>query len=123
MKFRDTSNPYPDDKIILGRYLGPAHDVGPAMTARILKKNGRVAHTLTYRHLTQDEILDEGEKAEREEFTRTVNGKIGSPLTAKDSDEINQEAVTPKFELYSDDVETNSCVRDIDDVTSEEMDQ
>ena len=93
------------------------------MTARIWKRNGRIVHRATYRHLTQEEILDEGEKAEREEFTRNVNEKIDSPLTAKDSNDIDQGTVTPKFELYSDDVETNSSVRDIDDVTSEEFDQ
>ena len=32
----------PADNPILGRYLGPAIDVGLAMTAKILKSNGEV---------------------------------------------------------------------------------
>ena len=38
-----------DDNPVLERYLGPAIDVGPAMTAKILKSNGEVIHRSTYR--------------------------------------------------------------------------
>ena len=38
--FRDFAVTYPDDKLVLGRYLGPSIDVGPALTAKILKANG-----------------------------------------------------------------------------------
>jgi hypothetical protein len=38
--FRDNVPTFPDDKLVLGRYLGPATDVGSAMTAKILKSNG-----------------------------------------------------------------------------------
>ena len=33
--WHDSTVSFPDDKICLGRYLGPAIDVGPAMTANI----------------------------------------------------------------------------------------
>ena len=33
---------FPADNPVLGRYLGPAINVGPAMTANILKSNGEV---------------------------------------------------------------------------------
>ncbi|KAI2489517.1 hypothetical protein MHU86_25076 [Fragilaria crotonensis] len=33
--FRDTSTTYPDDKMVLGRDLGPAIDIGPAMTRKV----------------------------------------------------------------------------------------
>ncbi len=35
--FRDNLPTFPDNKLILGRYLGPATDVGSALTAKILK--------------------------------------------------------------------------------------
>jgi hypothetical protein len=38
--FRDNEPSYPDDKLILGRYLGPAIDTGSALTAKILISNG-----------------------------------------------------------------------------------
>jgi hypothetical protein len=54
--FRDTVPQYPDDTMILGRWLGPAIDVGSALTMKILKRNGQVVSRLTVRHLTDDEI-------------------------------------------------------------------
>ena len=38
--FRDSPVQYPADNLVLGRYLGSERDVGPAMTAKILKDNG-----------------------------------------------------------------------------------
>jgi hypothetical protein len=40
VKFRDTAAKFPVSKIQLGRDLGAAIDIGPAMTRKILKKNG-----------------------------------------------------------------------------------
>ena len=38
-KFRDTTVAYPEIKLVLGRYLGPSTDIGPAMTANNIKDN------------------------------------------------------------------------------------
>jgi hypothetical protein len=57
--FRDTSVSFPGDKLVLGRYLGPSIDVGPAMTAKILKANGVVIHRSIYRSLTDVEQVSE----------------------------------------------------------------
>jgi hypothetical protein len=38
--FRDNIPMFPEDKLILGHYLGPATDVCLALTAKILKSNG-----------------------------------------------------------------------------------
>ena len=54
--FRDNVLSFPDDKIVLGRYLGPAIDVGNAMTAKILKENGQIVCRSTLRHLTKEEL-------------------------------------------------------------------
>ena len=48
---------------------------------------------------------------------------MGNELTKEDIPEIDEEIITPTFELYSDDVESHSKIKDIDDVTTEEMDQ
>ena len=47
---------FPVDSPILGRYLGPAINVGPVMTAKILKSNGEVIFRSTYRALTDVEV-------------------------------------------------------------------
>ncbi len=39
---------YPDEPQSLGKYLGPAIDVGPAMTAKILQHNGAVTYRSMY---------------------------------------------------------------------------
>ncbi len=49
LMFRDEPVAFPDDNPMLGRYLGPAINVGPALTAKILKANGQVVYRLTYR--------------------------------------------------------------------------
>jgi hypothetical protein len=57
---------FPADNPILGRYLGPAIDVRPAMTAKILKLNGEVINQSMYCALTDVEIrgktIRKGEK-------------------------------------------------------------
>jgi hypothetical protein len=53
--FRDKFPTFPDNKLILGQYLGPATDVGLALTTRILKSNGQTVCRLNLRHLTVEE--------------------------------------------------------------------
>ena len=42
--FRDDPIQYPDENPVLGRYLGPEIDFGPAIMAKIVKSNGKVVH-------------------------------------------------------------------------------
>jgi hypothetical protein len=56
--FRDTSISFPDSKMVLGRDLGPALDIGPAMTRKVIKRNGEIVFRSTVRSLTPDEIAD-----------------------------------------------------------------
>ena len=43
----DTSIPFPKEQLVLGRDLGPAIDIGPAMTHKILKANGKIVYRST----------------------------------------------------------------------------
>ena len=54
--FQDNKPSFPDDKLILGHYLGPAIDSGLALTAKILKSNGVFVCRSTLRHLTDEEL-------------------------------------------------------------------
>ncbi len=54
--FHDSQPSFPDDKLILGRYLGPAIDTGLALMAKILKSNGDFVCRSTLRHLTDEEL-------------------------------------------------------------------
>ena len=59
VKYYESATSFPNDKMSLGRYLGPSIDIGPAMTAKILKSNGNTTHVSTYRALTDEEISSE----------------------------------------------------------------
>ena len=58
VKYRDSSVKFPEDKLRFGRDLGPALDVGPAMTRKILNKKGNVVYRSTVRSLTEEEQHD-----------------------------------------------------------------
>jgi hypothetical protein len=62
VKFRDTAAKFPVSKIQLGRDFGAVIGIGPAMTHKILKKNGSVMYISSVRPITQDEIQSPMEK-------------------------------------------------------------
>jgi hypothetical protein len=75
--FRDVIPSYPDESIVLGRYLGPALDVGSALTAKILKENGQIVYRSTLRQLTPDELIDTVHIALRETFDQKILQALG----------------------------------------------
>ncbi len=46
VKFCSTTVSCPEDRLVLGKYLGPSIDVGLAMTTKILTPTGEVDHCL-----------------------------------------------------------------------------
>ena len=58
VKFWDSLAKYPEPKEQVGRWLGPAINIGPAMMAKILKSNGQVLYVSMYHGLTDDESHD-----------------------------------------------------------------
>ena len=101
--FRDTSVTCPGDSMVLGRDLGPAIDIGPTMTRKVLKSNGQVVYRSTVRSLMPDKLADETMKKKREEFTDKVNKALGDGF--KSEDFANPEVVdldTPTFPAYAD---------------------
>jgi hypothetical protein len=84
VKFRDAAAKFPVSKIELGRDLGAAINIGPAMTRKILKQNRSVMYRSSVRPLTQDEIQSPTEKKELEEFDITVEKKFGPAMNKDD---------------------------------------
>ena len=99
-KFRDVAAPFPQDKMVLGRYLGPSIDIGPAMTAKILKSNGQVIHTSTYRALTPDELGSDEQVKMRDAFDLLINAKLGAKTSSADLEKMDAE--TPTYARYED---------------------
>jgi hypothetical protein len=56
VKFCDTSVGFPDSKVQLGRELGAAIGIGPAMVRKIPEANGDVMYRTSVRSLTPDSL-------------------------------------------------------------------
>ena len=106
---------YPNDKFVLGRYLGPSTDIGPAMTAKIMKPNGYYAHRSSYRGLTQDEINDPKEKTLRDAFDMELESNLGPSAKRADFD-IALDVEDEPSDLYEDDEQEAHQVPDRDDI-------
>jgi hypothetical protein len=96
--FHDTVNTiaFPDKRLTLGRYLGPAIDIGLALTAKILKQNGQYVCRLTLRHLMPKETLCMVQIAVWLHFGNMITKRIGR----KSVWDFPAEDLTPEYEHY-----------------------
>jgi hypothetical protein len=118
VKFWDMTQSFPDQKEVYGRWLGPSIDVGPAMTSKILKDNGQVIHSASYRNLNEDELQDPTEQAMRDAFDASINDKLGDAFTDDEAQDLG--LATPEYEAYEDDFQgTPPFTRDAEDLTPE----
>ena len=99
IKFYDpVRNSFPEDTYYIGRYLGPAIHIGPALMTNILNMNGEVVHRSTYCSLTAKDLNDEEDL--RRKFDKKVEENLGPKAATKYLDDMNMEE-TPTFEIYS----------------------
>mgnify|MGYP001124573954 CR=1 FL=1 len=68
----------------VGRWLGPAVDVGSALTYKILKSNRQVVPRSTVLHLTQQKLDNPDHIASRIAFNEGIVQKIGEPAPESD---------------------------------------
>ena len=87
---------------MLARYLGPSFDIGPAMTAKLLKENGKYVHRSTYRQLTEEELVDPLEVKSRKRFDIAIIEKLGKCASLEDFDKEDLDAGTQELPLYED---------------------
>ncbi len=95
--FRDNIPTFPDDKLILGRYLGPATDIGSALTAKILKSNGQVVCRSTLRHLNDDERACPVHTTNCKAYYDSIAERLGP--TARE-DDFPAEDLTPEYDPF-----------------------
>jgi hypothetical protein len=97
--FRDNVTAFPNVKLTLGQYLGPATNVGSALTANILKSNGQTVCRSTLRHLNNEEIhcpiYQEMLRESNERFTHQIGP------TAMEQDFLAED-LTPDNDFYDD---------------------
>jgi len=122
--FRDGEQTYPNEKMRLGRYLGPATDVGSAMTQKILVDTGEVWCRTTVRSLTDSELTNPAHIASRVSFDLKIEQRLGPNATV---DDFEADELTPAHEYYSDGTDNviEGSPDDLPDVpaTSEWQDQ
>ena len=68
---------YPDNKMFIGIWIGPAIDVGTAMTSKILRPDGGYVCRSTVRSWTSKEEANPVRMAERVSFMEQLNSCIG----------------------------------------------
>jgi len=84
LMYRDNVLFYPDDKLILGRYLGPATDIGSALTAKVLQLNGQFVCRSTLQHLTNEELQSSVHFDKRRQFNESIATHLGPVATVQD---------------------------------------
>jgi hypothetical protein len=109
--FRDNVPSFPDNKLVLGCYLGPATDVGSALTAKILKSNGQTVCRSTLRHLNDEELHCPIHNELRRSFDESITHHLGP--TAKDTD-FPAADLTPEYLTYEDDHDLNPVHGDLE---------
>jgi hypothetical protein len=97
--FHDNEPSFPDDKLILGRYLGPAINTGLALTAKILKSNGVFVCRFTLRHLTDEELNSSVHKDMRHKFDESIEHHLRRAALPQD---FPAEDLTPDPTYYDD---------------------
>jgi hypothetical protein len=90
---------YPDDRLIRGRYLGPAMDIGSALTAKILQPNGQFVCRSTLRHLTNKELQSSVHLDKQRQFNESVTTHLGPASTVQD---FPAEHLTPDPDYFDD---------------------
>ncbi|MGH3054924.1 MAG: hypothetical protein ACRDL7_08105, partial [Gaiellaceae bacterium] len=97
VKFHEPHTGFTEQRMVLGRWLGIAHDIGQAMSYWILKDTGRVIVRSTVRSLTDIEILDAGKQERMRTFTTNVHTFIGEFDSELVLDIINDDIESPEF--------------------------
>jgi hypothetical protein len=98
--FRDNVPTFPDVKLTLGQYLGPATNVGLALTTKILKSNRQTACRSTLRHLNDEEIHCPIHQEMCRVFNDTITHHLGHNATEL---HFPAEDLTPDYDFYDDD--------------------
>ena len=84
LMFLDNVTSYPEDRRTLGRYIGPAIDVGSFLCYKILKTDGNISWWTTVSSLTLKELVDPSHIKQRDGFITHISDRLGSASTKMD---------------------------------------
>ncbi len=106
VKFCCSTVSFPDNLLVLGKYLGPSIDIGHAMTAKILTPTGKVVHHSTYKLLTPKELADTIKQNCMKAFLWTAEERWGNSLVRGQLEDIGL-IDKPEPQPYLDDQQTD----------------
>ncbi len=89
------------DNLCADHYLGPATDVGSALTAKILKSNGQFVCRSTLQHLTDDKLQCQVHMETCRAFDVMIHETI-SPATM--TQDFPVEDITPEYDAFDPDI-------------------
>ncbi len=122
-------NEFPEDKRILGRWLGEAHKVGQAMCYWILTSTGKPIARSTVQPISDAEMATDVVKAELVAFDESITEKISKnfeelrdmdiPDYLRYLDDSDDPQETPHYDL----VEPEASMPEADDFTIDEFDK
>ena len=87
---------------MLGRYLELAIDVGPAMTAKVMKGNCEVVHRSTHHGLKKQERTNQAHLLLWKDFDSNIKDRFGPDISPDNFPDVNLEDTT-LYEMYEDD--------------------
>jgi hypothetical protein len=99
--FCDQPVAFPDNNPVLGRYLGPAIDVGLALTPKILKANGEVVYQSTHRAIIDVEQANTAYVLRQVEFDPNIQDEFGAETTPDDFPDLDI-PYTPEHDNFND---------------------
>ena len=79
--FLDNVTSYPEDRRTLGRYIGPAIDVGSSLCYKLLKADGNISCQTTVSSLTLKELVDPSHIKQRDGFNTHISDRLGAAST------------------------------------------
>jgi hypothetical protein len=123
VNFRDTGQSFPDSKEWLGRDLGPAIDIGPAMSRKDLKINGEVMFRVSARGLNLDKMQSPDEQKRHQEYDEAIKAKLGKGMQDHEFklDPDFADVVTPTHDCYEEKKEPAFEMPVIDDLDEHDV--
>jgi hypothetical protein len=95
---------FPDIKLTSGQYLGPASNVGSALSAKNLKSNGQTVCRSTLWHLNNKEILCPIHQEMCRVFNESITHHLGPNAMEQD---FPAENLTPDYNFYDNNHDLN----------------
>ena len=111
---------YPNEPLHLGKYLGPAIKVGPAMTTKIFQHNGKVVYRSTYWVLTLEEQVNPTVQQDMVTFRENAEECLGAKFTHAKLEEVGIPE-TPEYVQYSDEDHNKTTFPDLDEEIMPEL--